>query len=108
MANTAEPAVLTDHRREPAVETALRLMQELLWLRPEGTSSDRWLTNIYGLIHAMAEVAAVAGGLGDAAPSGILLAGNPFFPLSRGRVKGKPGGVERIRCSGIKRKKDSI
>jgi hypothetical protein len=56
----------------------------------------------------MAEVAAVAGGLGDSAPSGILLAGNPFFPLSRGRVKGKPGGVERIRCSGIKRKKDSI
>jgi hypothetical protein len=61
MANPAEPAMLADCRREPVVETALRLTQELLRLRPEGTSSDQWLANIYGLAHAMAEVATGAG-----------------------------------------------
>ena len=62
MANPAEFAALTIRHREPVVETALRLTQELLRLRPEGTSSDQWLASIYGLAHAMAEVATVTGG----------------------------------------------
>jgi hypothetical protein len=107
MANTAEPAALTDRRRKPVIETALRLTLELLRLRPEGTSSDQWLASIYGLAHVMSEVAVVAGGSADAAPRGAPPVGNPFFPLSRGRAKVKHGGVERVRCLGIKRKKGS-
>jgi hypothetical protein len=39
MANPSESATLADRHREPIAETALRLTQELLWLRKEGASS---------------------------------------------------------------------
>jgi hypothetical protein len=93
MASSVELAAPTGRHREPVVETALRLTRELLWLRLEGTSSDQLLTSIYGLTHAMSEVAAVAAGSVDATPKGAPPAGNPFFPLSRGwaKVSSAPG-----------------
>jgi hypothetical protein len=107
MASSVELAAPTGRHREPVVETALRLTRELLWLRLEGTSSDQLLTSIYGLTHAMSEVAAVAAGSVDATPKGAPPAGNPFFPLSRGWAMVKSNGVKRARCAGIKRKKGS-
>jgi hypothetical protein len=82
MANPAEAATLADRHREPVFETAPRLMQELLQLRPEGTSSDHWLSSICGLTHAMAEVATIAGGLTYTTPRSTPPAGQPFFPLA--------------------------
>jgi hypothetical protein len=61
MANPAEPTVLADRRREPVIETALKLTQELLRLRPEGKSSDQWLASIHRLARAMSEVTTVVG-----------------------------------------------
>jgi hypothetical protein len=104
MANTVEPASLTNHRREPVVETALRLTQELLRIRPEGTSFDQWLASIHGLTRAMSEVATVTRVSTCAAPRGIPPAGRTFLPLARGRGKAKAGGVGRVKCPDIKKK----
>jgi hypothetical protein len=87
MAHPAEPTALADRHREPVVETALRLMQELLRLRPEGTSPNQWLASIHGLALAMSKVAAVAGGSADAAPKGASPTGRTFLPLSWGKSR---------------------
>jgi hypothetical protein len=87
MANSAETAALTGRHREPIIETALTLTQELLRLRPEGTNSDQWMASIHGLTHVMSEVASIAGGSADAAPRGAPPAGNPFFPSLEGGLR---------------------
>jgi hypothetical protein len=102
MASPVEPTALTDHRQEPVVETALKLTQELLRLRPKGTSSDQWLASIHGLAHTMSEVVVITGGSAGTAPTGCT-----FLPLFRGRVKVKPDGAECVKRSGIRRKKGS-
>jgi hypothetical protein len=87
MANPVEPAVLTSHHREPVVETILRLTQELLRLRPEGTSSDQWLTSIYGLAHAMSEVAMIVGAQQVLHQGAFRPPGIPFCPSSEGGIR---------------------
>jgi hypothetical protein len=87
MTSLAESAALADRHREPVVETTLRLTQELLRLRPEGMSSDRWLGSIFGLARAVAKVATVAGGSAGATTKGTRLPGSPSCPSPEGESR---------------------
>jgi hypothetical protein len=100
MANPVEYIAPTDRHQLLVIEIAMRLTQELLRLRPEGTRSDQWLVGIFGLARAVAEVATVAGGSPGSTTRGAPPTGQPFLPLARGRVKVKPSSVGRAKHSG--------